>query len=247
MKLTARALIFLVSVFYAGRSVAFAAAPVAYVPAVSQVVTAARLQKLSDAAAHRLIKDQQHQVVLAYPLSDQHIISGHIELHIDDASSISPTYATFPIEIRVDGVLVRTIYSGYRIVTLVDTPVLNEAKHHGDILELTDFHSQRLADDGRPHIDLSELAGRTLNADHAAGSSVRLEETSINTIVKAGSPVVLIVHDGSVALAADVIARTSGGLGETVTVYDENARKMLSGVVTAPSRVELTLPEVSDQ
>ena len=64
---------------------------------------------------------------------------------------------------------------------------------------------------------------------------------------EAGSPVVLIVHDGSVALAADVIARTSGGLGETVTVYDEGARKMLSGLVTAPSRVELTLPEVSNQ
>lgn len=224
-----------------------AAAPVAYVPRVSQVVTAARLQQLSDAWASHFVKDKFHQVILAYPLTDQRIIAGHVDVRLSAASNVSPTYANVPIEIRVDGVLVRTIYTGYRIVTLVKTPVLTTEKHHGDVLSASDFRTERLPDDGRSPVETAQLVGRMLNADHAAGTVVRYEETSMQMIVTAGAPVVLIVHDGSVALAADVIARTSGGLGETVTVYDENARRMLSGTVTAPSRVELTLPEVANQ
>ena len=51
------------------------------------------------------------------------------------------------------------------------------------------------------------------------------------------------MRDGPVSLTADVIARTGGGLGESVTVYNEQTNRILSGTVTGPNRVELTLPE----
>ena len=60
--------------------------------------------------------------------------------------------------------------------------------------------------------------------------------------MKAGSTVVLIVRDGPVALSADVVARTAGGMGDVVAVYNPQTKKALSGVVTGPNRVELTLP-----
>jgi len=60
--------------------------------------------------------------------------------------------------------------------------------------------------------------------------------------VKAGSGAIFVVHDGPVALTADVIARTGGGLGESVTVYNAQTNRILSGTVTGPDRVELVLP-----
>ena len=68
------------------------------------------------------------------------------------------------------------------------------------------------------------------------------QRTSVNELVKAGSGAILIVRDGPVALTADVIARTGGGLGESVTVYNAQTRKLLSGTVIGPDRVELVLP-----
>ena len=60
--------------------------------------------------------------------------------------------------------------------------------------------------------------------------------------MRSGSGVILIVRDGPVALTADVIARTDGGLGDEVTVYNAKTNKVLSGTVTGPNRVELQLP-----
>jgi flagella basal body P-ring formation protein FlgA len=226
-------------------SVGVDAAP--YAPPAMQVVNGARLQTISDAWIRRIVKDARHQALLAYPVAEQRVLSGRTELRASASPVISPEYASLPVEIRVDGTLVRTVYVGYRIVTLVTMPVLTHAKHRGDMLSANDFHDEMRAADGRSPVDVSMLSGHICNADLAAGSVVRPEQTSVDQIVKAGSPVVLIVHDGGVALAADVIARTSGGFGEVVTVYDEPSRKVLSGLVTAPSRVELTLPEVSEE
>lgn len=226
-------------------AVGVGAAP--YAPPTMQVVNGARLQTISDAWIRRLVKDSRHQALLAYPVAEQRVLSGRTELRESAPPVVSPEYASLPVEIRVEGTLVRTVYIGYRIVTLVKTPVLTLAKHRGEVLSAGDFHDEMRADDGRSPIDPTMLAGRICNADFAAGAVVHPEQTSVDQIVKAGSPVVLIVHDGGVALAADVVARTSGGFGEMVTVYDEPSRKMLSGLVTAPARVELTLPEISDQ
>jgi flagella basal body P-ring formation protein FlgA len=73
------------------------------------------------------------------------------------------------------------------------------------------------------------------------GAAVTLDETSINQLVRAGQPAVLVVRDGGVALTADVVARTSGGLGEQVAVYNPDTHRELSGVVTGPGQVEVTL------
>jgi len=64
----------------------------------------------------------------------------------------------------------------------------------------------------------------------------------VNELVKPGSSIVFIVHDGPVALSADVIARTGGGMGDIVSVYNPQTRTALSGVVTGPNTVEYTLP-----
>jgi len=46
-----------------------------------------------------------------------------------------------------------------------------------------------------------------------------------------------------VALTADVVARTGGAFGDTVTVFNPQTQKAIAAVVTGPNRVELTLPD----
>ena len=69
-----------------------------------------------------------------------------------------------------------------------------------------------------------------------------VEETTANQVVLAGQPAILIVHDGGVALAADVVARTAGAIGDVVTVVNPQTNRALAGIVTGPARVEITLP-----
>ena len=52
---------------------------------------------------------------------------------------------------------------------------------------------------------------------------------------------VLIVHDDGVSVVADVVARTGGGLGDQVSIYNPQTNKTLSGTVIGPDRVELNL------
>jgi flagella basal body P-ring formation protein FlgA len=71
-----------------------------------------------------------------------------------------------------------------------------------------------------------------------------VEQTSPDDVVKAGQPAILVVHDGGVALAADVVARTGGAVGDIVTVFNPTTQKALAAVVTGPSRVEIELPRI---
>ena len=221
-----------------------AAVPAAF---ATQVVAGSTLAASGAAWARRLSKDADHGAVLSAPISDQRVPAGHVGIRTGSGAVITSNYASLPIEIRVNGSLVRTVYAGYRIVAYVQAPTLRSSLRSGHLIAPEDLTYARVESDGRRVPALEDLTGRLLAVDLPAAAELWPEQTVTDEIVKAGAPVVLIVHDGPIALAADVIARTSGGLGETVTVYDEHARRMLSGTVTAPSRVEFTLPEVSAQ
>src|SRR6202035_2219804 len=100
----------------------------------------------------------------------------------------------------------------------------------------------RVLSNGRPAVDLNSLVGRKIRMATPRGAAIFVEQNSVNELVKAGSGAILVVRDGPVVLTADVIARTGGGLGESVTVYSAQTKKLLSGTVTGPDRVELVLP-----
>ncbi len=85
------------------------------------------------------------------------------------------------------------------------------------------------------------LVGRRIIAAIRAGAPVTIESTRVDQIVKAGNTVTLIVDNNGVRVAADVVARTSGGLGDEVSLYNPQTNKVLSGTVVGPDRVELNL------
>jgi flagella basal body P-ring formation protein FlgA len=155
---------------------------------------------------------------------------------------LNATYVSVPIDIDVDGRRTRTVFAGFRITTYVRMTVAAHDLAPGAVLTADDLAYTRMPFSGRPALDIDTFLGRKIRGVVARGEVVYPELTTVNEIVRAGMPALFIVHDGLVRLSADVIARNGGGLGDYVTIFNPQTQKALSGIVTGPNTVELTLP-----
>lgn len=216
-------------------------AQTAYVAPATQTVAASRLSALAEKAVHAIVTGPDRAVRADYRFTDQTVPAGKVTIEVEPAQN-NPTYVAIPFTIDVDGKPVRTIYAGYRVITYVHTAVAAHDLGAGAVLAADDVVVGRVESTGRPPVDASTLVGRKLNVSTSRGMPIAFEQTQINQIVVAGQPAVYILHAGPVVVSADVIARTSGGLGAVVAVYNPNTRKDLSGVVTGPGKVEYTMP-----
>jgi len=209
--------------------------------ATMQVVSAARLMKVADAAVHAVVNGPDREVRLDYKFTDQPVPAGKVTIEVQQ-SQYNPTYIAIPLTIDVDGKPIRTIFAGYRIVTFIHTSVAARDLQAGAVLTNDDVTVGRVESNGRPPVEIAMLLGRKLNVGVGGGKPLYFEQTGVNQLVTAGQPVVYILHDGPVSISADVIARSAGGIGQVVAVYNPSTRKALSGVVTGPGQVEYTLP-----
>jgi flagella basal body P-ring formation protein FlgA len=214
---------------------------VALAPVVSQSVAGTKIAAIADKLAYGLVQDPDRSVVPAFRLADQAVPLGQV-----DITALKPlvyaTYVAVPLQITVDGHVAKTITAGYRVQQYIHTATAVHDLTPGAILTADDVVLERMLANGRPAVDVNALVGRKIRAATPRGAAIFVEQTSINELVKAGSGVILVVRDGPVALTADVTARTGGGLGDSVTVYSSQTKKLLSGIVTGPDRVELVLP-----
>jgi len=216
-----------------------AAAPAA-APA-SQIVSGVRIAAIAERAARALITDPERAVAPAFQIVDQAVPAGDVVI-MAGVVQVNPTYLSIPIKLTVDGKVARTVYAGYRLTSYVRTAVAAHDLTPGTLLAEGDVVFARVPSNGRPAVDVTSLVGRKIRAAQARGALVYYEDTLVNELVKAGSPVLLIVHDGPVVLSADVVARNGGGLGDSVTVWNAQTQKTLSGIITAANVVEITLP-----
>jgi flagella basal body P-ring formation protein FlgA len=207
----------------------------------SQSIAGSRMTAISDRIASQLVTDPDRSVAPAFSIADQIVPDGTVAI-VAQKPIVNPTYIAVPIEIMVDGRLVRSVVAGYRVQQYIHTAVTTHDLSPGAVLTSDDLTMQRVLSNGRPGVDVGDLVGRKLRTALNRGSALYVEQTSVVELVKSGAGVILIVRDGPVALTADVIARTGGGLGDTVTVYNAKTSKILSGTVVGPDRVELDLP-----
>ena len=235
-----RRVLMLLSIVWLATAGPVAAAFETQAPAM-QVVTGARIAAVADRVARRLVTDPDREVQAAYALSDQRVPAGELKFAVEPAQ-VTSSYVAVPVAITVDGKPSRTVFAGYRIVTYVHTAVAAHDLTMGALLSGADVTIARLPSNGRPAVETASLIGRRLNMSVSRGVPLYAELTRVNELVHAGQPVVYVIHDGPVMLAADVVARTGGGLGETVAIYNPVTRKALSGTVTGPGKVEYTLP-----
>jgi len=206
-----------------------------------QTVPGERIAAIAGRIAGTLISGSDRTVTPAFKIFDQTVPAGTIAIETG-TPQVNPSYVTVPITIDVDGRVARTLVAGYRVTTYVTTTVAARDLTPGTVLTPGDLATQRVPSYGRAGIDPAALIGRQLHTTVARGAVVYVEQTGLPLLVRAGQPALLIVRDGGVSLSADVVARTGGALGESVSVWDPQTQRALSGVVTGPNVVELVLP-----
>jgi len=213
--------------------------------AAIQVVPAAKLQGVADALVARLVSNPDQVATCASAPFEQTVPSGTLAI-VPGTPQQSSSYLSIPLTILVDAHPVRSLVIGYRIATYVQTAIATRELAAGTVLTERDLALGRVLSNGRVAVDPKDLVGRRVRIALSSGASVYPEETQSVDLVKAGANAILIVRAGAVALTADVIARSAGGLGDTVTVFNPQTQKTLSGQVTGPNRIELDLPGAVD-
>jgi flagella basal body P-ring formation protein FlgA len=199
-----------------------------------------RFETLAKPATQSIRLTGDAEVVQAYPVPDQIVPAGKVTLSAGTALS-NPSYINVPVTIDVDGKFVRQVFVGYRVQQYVRTAVAARDLVPGTVITPDDVTIARVPFRGERINGADALIGRRVVSATRQGQPIAIESTQTNQIVKAGSTVVLIVHDGGVAIAADVVARTGGGLGDEIQLWNPQTRKALSGTVVGPDRVELDI------
>lgn len=235
--MTARTLAAAVTAAFA--SIGFATAAVCAQPAVQQIA-GARFSSLAKPALRALRFTGDVRLVQAYPIPDQTIPTGAVSL-VRGSAMVSPSYVNVPIQIDVNGHFVRQVFVGFRVQKYVMAAVAAHDLVPGTVLTANDVRMERVPFDGQRVNGANVLIGRRVISATRKGQPIAIESTQTNQIVKAGSTIVMIVQDDGVSVVADVVARSSGGLGDEISVYNPQTQKTLSGTVVGPDRVELDL------
>jgi flagella basal body P-ring formation protein FlgA len=179
-------------------------------------------------------------LVQAAPVRDQIVPAGAVSLVVESPLA-TPTYVNVPIDVNVNGTFLRTVFVGYRMQQYVRTAVAAHDLVAGTVIAADDVTMARVPSNGRLGNGTQVLVGRKIFVPFRKGQPVYVEETQTNQIVKPGSSVVLIVNDGDVSVVAEGVARTGGGLGDEVSVYNPSTNHTLSGTVIGPDRVQLDI------
>lgn len=208
--------------------------------AATQTVKGSSFKALATPISKTVRLTGDAELVESYPVPDQVVPAGHIDL-IAQSAIVTATYVNVPIQVDLDGKFLRQIFIGYRVERYVQTAVATHDLVPGAVLNASDLKMARIVFTGQRTNGADVLVGRRVIAAVRAGTPVTIEGTRVDQIVKAGNTVSLIVDNNGVRIATDVVARTSGGLGDEVSVYNPQTAKVLTGTVVGPDRVELNL------
>jgi len=208
--------------------------------ASTQRIAGSRLTSIASHVVRGLPADPNAQPVLSNPIPDQVVGLGAVAL-VAQPALVTASFINVPISLMVDGRLARVVYVGYRVQHFVQTAIASHDLAPGTVVNPDDVTLGRIVSTGHEINGTNVLVGRRLTGAISAGQPVYLDRTQVDQIVKAGATVIMVIRDGGVSLVAAVIARSSGGLGDQVNVYNESTNKMLSGTVVGPDRVELNI------
>ena len=208
-----------------------------------QIISGKKFEKLAKNAIASIDVPDDEALIQSAPIRDQVVGQGTVSLNVQPAM-VTPSYVNVPIQIDLDGNFTRTLFVGYRVQQYVHTAVAARDIVGGTVLEASDVVMARVPTFGRLPNGTDVLVGRKVYSAFRKGQPIYIESTITNEIVKAGSVVVLVVNDGGVSVVTEVQARTGGGLGDMVSIYNPQTNKALTGTVIGPGRVELDITGV---
>jgi flagella basal body P-ring formation protein FlgA len=150
---------------------------------------------------------------------------------------------TVPVRVLVDGQLFRTVQTSWNVRLFQTAPVLAHAVRAGEPLDASFFVQQRVEVQDIPRgvpVSPQALLGSIAARNLSAGATVSSLDVHRPVVLRSGDLVTLRVRKGGVSAELRAIARSSGSVGETITVTAETGREV-PAVIVAAGVVELVM------
>lgn len=152
------------------------------------------------------------------------------------SSELATGTVNVPVEILVDDVVYRTIWTVWRSEVWHTLPVLVQEVRAGETLSPAMFERRRVAWNGgtvQP-LPAASLGGSIAARDLVAGSIVTGRDVQRPTVLTAGSAIFVRVRKGSIEARTAGLALDSGAVGERVRVRTQDgAQELFATVVSA--------------
>lgn len=149
-----------------------------------------------------------------------------------------------PVEVLVDGVRYRTVWTSWRVDVWETRPVLTQPVKAGDELRPGQFMRSRIKvnrkADMQP-LDPSELIGAVATRDLAPGERVTVHDVHRPAAVTLGSSLFLRVKKGAIEARVSALALETGSVGQRIRVRTVDAGHELVATIVGRDLCEISL------
>ncbi|WP_181707495.1 flagellar basal body P-ring formation chaperone FlgA [Chthonobacter rhizosphaerae] len=208
-----------------------------------------------DAATfERLVRDAAAARIAARPDDVAVTFEGLVDTIAADASSASPAVLAafalqsgtgrFSAKVTVDvGAASRTVDLSGTAVETVELPVVTRPLARGAILSAADVTLERV---DRRRVargaltDLDQAVGMAARRPLRAGDTLAANDLDSPRLVSRNELVTLLYQKPGLTLSARGRALSDGASGSLVSVLNEQSKRVVQGVVTAPGVVQVT-------
>jgi len=149
-----------------------------------------------------------------------------------------------PVEVLVDGMRYRTLWTSWRVEVWETRPVLSRPVKAGEELRPELFERQRIkvgTEVGMEALEPVQIMGAVAKRDLAPGTSVSAHDVNRPAAVVSGSTLFLRIRKGSIEARVAAVAGDTGSVGERIRVTTVEGHKELMATVVGRDLCEISL------
>jgi flagella basal body P-ring formation protein FlgA len=232
----------------AGVDCVVAGAPVCRTTPRIELVSGRALESAACAAVSALLAGRDAEIDVLRPASDLSLIAPEHKRELTaDLTHAAPVPGKWsvPVEVRVDGTAVQTVWVALDVRLFDRVPVAAHDLRRGDAFDPGAWTIERMRfEPSLPRSpEVTTLAGASCTRDLARGARIIEADIHREPLVRTGEEVELEVVRGLVRARTLAVARGQGALGERVEVQSGESLRRLTGVVVARGVVRVDLSD----
>jgi flagella basal body P-ring formation protein FlgA len=232
----------------AGVECTVAGAPVCRAVPRVELVSGRELEDAARKALAARFAGRDAEIDLVHPAPDLSLVAAERKRDISAdllRSEPNPGAWSVPVEVRVDGALVQTIWVAMDVRSFERVPVAARDLRRGDAFEAGAWTLERVrVEPSAPRSpDIGLLTSAVCARDVARGARIVEADMHREPLVRSGDEVELEVVRGVIRARTLAVARGQGALGDRIEVQSGESQRRLVGVVVARGLVRVELPE----
>lgn len=210
-------------------------------------ITAAEIEAEARQALTALFTGRDVEVELKGKLEDQQVPAGLQTRELvsqPSAAKAQPGSCSIPVDIQIDGIPYRTVWTSFEIELYQVVPVMKRDIAPGQTIGAGDVVMQRAAlsaGKGNAPMDRMALVGSTAKRLLRAGAPVAERDIQRVLAIQRGETVALLVKNGLVTVSTEVVAIQDAYLGDLVPIRTFGSSRELTAKVVGAGRLELRL------